>query len=76
MLDFGLAHLTDTDASQTALLTQTGRIVGTLAYMSPEQCEGRTVDPRSDVYALGGMVFEMLTGRPPFIADSNSAVVM
>ncbi|MBK6428913.1 MAG: hypothetical protein IPF82_22780 [Blastocatellia bacterium] len=43
--------------------------------MSPEQCEGRTVDPRSDVYALGGMVFEMLTGRPPFVADSVASLI-
>ncbi len=75
ILDFGVAKLVDASDPERDPLTGINARIGTPAYMSPEQCEGRTVDPRSDVYALGGMVFEMLTGRPPFIADSIAGLI-
>lgn len=62
LLDFGIAKQSQTDGP----VTHTGAIVGTPFYMSPEQCEGRTVDHRSDIYSLGVILFEMLAGKPPF----------
>jgi eukaryotic-like serine/threonine-protein kinase len=68
VLDFGIAKLAGTGGGPEAQhLTKTGAIFGTPAYMSPEQCEGaKAVDHRSDVYALGIILFEMITGRTPF----------
>lgn len=62
LVDFGIARLNVGSQSHTA----TGSIFGTPFYMSPEQCEGTTVDGRSDIYSLGCSLFETLTGRPPF----------
>jgi eukaryotic-like serine/threonine-protein kinase len=69
VMDFGLAHL----AGQTRI-TKTGTIMGTPAYMSPEQLEGRTVDRHADIWALGCVLYEMLTQRTPFEADHEQAV--
>src|SRR6185436_7754485 len=61
VVDFGLAKVRDV-AAQTSL-TNTGAVLGTLYYMSPEQCSGEELDPRADVYSLGAMFYEMLTGQ-------------
>ncbi|HHN46326.1 MAG TPA: hypothetical protein ENN09_02690 [Planctomycetes bacterium] len=70
--DFGLAKPTQTEAMN---ITQAGYIVGTPTYMSPEQAEGGDVDGRSDIYSLGIVFYELLTGLPPFVADSPAALI-
>jgi predicted ATPase/serine/threonine protein kinase len=75
VLDFGLAKLEEVFRSSQGRLTLANAVVGTPLYMSPEQCQGEDVDARSDVYALGCMAYEMLTGRPPFTAPSVAALV-
>ncbi len=69
--DFGLARETQVDSSS---LTMTGGVVGTPAYMAPEQVEGRTADARSDIYALGVVLYEMLSGHLPFEGGSPLSV--
>src|SRR6187399_1852904 len=73
VLDFGLSRFVDAPGTQ---LTQTGVIMGTPAYMAPEQADGTGVDPRTDVYGLGAVLFTALCGRPPFEADTLQAVVL
>src|SRR5262245_8244465 len=84
VLDFGLAkrvttHLvgsgTDGVSSETASRTEAGVILGTVSYMSPEQAEGKPVDTRSDTFSLGTVLYELLTGRHPFQADSQLATL-
>ncbi|WP_437944499.1 protein kinase [Sorangium sp. So ce281] len=75
LIDFGLAAQAraggDARAPLGPDLTQTGAILGTAAYMAPEQCLGAgAVDARADIYALGAMIFELLTGRPPFVGEA------
>jgi serine/threonine-protein kinase PpkA len=67
LTDFGIARQTDQDQG----LTQTGHILGTLQYMSPEQIRGMHVDHRSDIYSLGMMFYRLLVGRLPFVANSQ-----
>ena len=81
VLDFGLAKLTETVAPASAgefeatrtvkPYTEEGTVVGTAAYMSPEQAEGKTVDARSDIFSFGAVLYEMLTGRRAFQRDSR-----
>ncbi len=71
VMDFGLAKATTGMSS----LTQTGFIMGTPTYMSPEQGEGKEVDGRSDLYSLGCVFYECLAGRPPFQADGMAALI-
>ena len=71
VMDFGIARAI-ADASST--MTQTAAVVGTAQYLSPEQARGETVDSRSDVYSTGCLLYELLTGRPPFVGDSPVAV--
>ena len=73
VLDFGIAKLRDDSASS---LTQTGNVMGTPHYMSPEQCLGEDLDSRADIYSLGIVVYEMLCGRVPFNSPISTAVVV
>src|SRR6185369_9658889 len=69
LIDFGLAKIAA--VASTEQITRTGQIIGTPAYMSPEQISGREVDPRSDVYALACLLYELIAGRPPFAGSDD-----
>ena len=71
VMDFGIAKAL-ADAGNS--VTQTAAVIGTAQYLSPEQARGETVDSRSDVYSLGCVLYEILTGEPPFVGDSPVAV--
>jgi serine/threonine protein kinase/tetratricopeptide (TPR) repeat protein len=72
LADFGIVRL----AEGSATLTETGGTIGTPGYMSPEQIQGNEVDGRTDIYALGVITYEMLTGKAPFAADSPAMVIV
>jgi beta-lactam-binding protein with PASTA domain/predicted Ser/Thr protein kinase len=71
VMDFGIARAV---ADNAATVTQTAAVIGTAQYLSPEQARGETVDARSDVYSTGVLLFELITGSPPFTGDSPVAV--
>lgn len=71
VMDFGIARAI---ADSAATMTQTQAVVGTAQYLSPEQARGETVDARSDLYSAGCLLYELLTGRPPFVGDSPVSV--
>jgi serine/threonine protein kinase/tetratricopeptide (TPR) repeat protein len=82
VLDFGLAKLREASpaaggatALPTADMTGEGRIVGTVAYMSPEQAEGKPIDHRSDLFSLGVILYEMATGRRPFTGETSVSII-
>ncbi len=82
VLDFGLAKLQEPSGLQTGpealtatAVTEEGTILGTVAYMSPEQAEGKDVDPRSDVFSLGTILYEMVSGERPFKGDTNVSTI-
>ena len=71
VMDFGIARaVSDTQAT----MTQTAQVIGTAQYLSPEQARGERVDARSDLYSTGCLMYELLTGRPPFTGDSPVAI--
>lgn len=71
VMDFGIARAL---ASNQATMTQTSAVIGTAQYLSPEQARGETVDARSDVYAVGCVLYELLVGHPPFTGDNPVSV--
>jgi eukaryotic-like serine/threonine-protein kinase len=78
ILDFGLAKIADlsgTGADDTIAHTSDGTVLGTMPYMSPEQIEGRPLDPRSDIFSFGVMLYEMATGARPFHGTSQAALL-
>jgi eukaryotic-like serine/threonine-protein kinase len=74
LLDFGIAKLAG-DTSTSVNMTKTGAVMGTPTYMAPEQCRGVAVDHRVDLYALGCIVFELCSGRPPFVGEGTGDVL-
>ena len=83
LLDFGLAKLRGIDADQLSnattmslALSEDGLILGSLPYMAPEQLEAKTVDARADLFALGVVLYEMVTGEPPFRGNSKASLIV
>ena len=76
VIDFGVARVTDTDLGLTTKLTETGQLLGTIQYMSPEQCgeHPEDLDTRSDVYTLGVVLYELLCGKPPYEVRDSSVI--
>lgn len=71
VMDFGIARAI---ADASSAVTQTAAVIGTAQYLSPEQARGETVDARSDIYSTGCLLYELLTGRPPFVGESPVSV--
>ncbi|HEX8070210.1 MAG TPA: protein kinase [Pyrinomonadaceae bacterium] len=78
LLDFGIAKVlaNASDATRTHATTESGLIIGTPRYMSPEQCLGQPVGPASDLYSVGVLLYEMLAGQPPFVDQLQSVVLV
>jgi hypothetical protein len=82
LLDFGLAKLRNSEyddpagqATKSLSLTDYGSVLGTLPYMAPEQIEGQNVDPRTDIFSFGTVLYEMIAGRRPFAGDTRASVI-
>lgn len=76
VVDFGIAKLKEATVTEDGAITNTGMLIGTPRYMSPEQCAGLEIDARSDIYTLGIILYEMLGCRPPFDAPSATAIAL
>ncbi len=76
IVDFGIAKFAQHDDGEIQALTRTGEVFGSPLYMSPEQCAGERVDHRADTYSLGCVLFEALSGTPPFVGDSVISTMM
>jgi serine/threonine protein kinase len=78
VLDFGLARggAEPNPADELTLMTQAGMVLGTAPYMSPEQVEARAVDPRSDIFSLGIVMYEMATGSRPFKGETPTSLML
>lgn len=70
IVDFGLARVLPGVTKESQRLTQTGALIGSIYYMSPEQCSGKKADERSDIYSLGCILYELISGEPPLVADT------
>ncbi len=75
VLDFGLAKIVSKQNNSDSSLSNAGLIMGTAGYMSPEQARGLAVDGRTDIWSLGVVLYEMLTGKPPFAGDTTSDII-
>lgn len=75
LVDFGLAKIVEEDSHASMKITQTGECFGSPLYMSPEQCMGKKVDHRTDIYALGAILYELLTGYPPIMGQNAADTV-
>ncbi len=75
IVDFGLARLLPTENDLSQHLTQTGALLGSVFYMSPEQCMGKKADIRSDIYSLGCLFYEAITGSPPLVAENPVGII-
>lgn len=76
ILDFGIAKIASEEGGEIQQLTRTGEVFGSPLYMSPEQCSGAAVDHRSDIYSLGCVLFEALTGTPPYVGANALRTMM
>jgi serine/threonine-protein kinase len=75
VIDFGIAKRLNDGERTATVITGVGMLVGTAAYMSPEQARGRTVDHRTDLFSFGVVLYELLTGRRPFVAATQLGVI-
>ena len=74
--DFGIASMKDESVDYTQTLTETADVVGSPKYMSPEQCTGRQLDNRADIYSLGCVIYECQTGKPPFLGGNAIQIIL
>lgn len=76
IVDFGIAKISDEQRVSATKLTQTGELIGSPLYMSPEQCRGDQLDGRSDIYSLGCVIYELLSGKTPFDGDAPVKIIL